>query len=508
MNDKDFKFGDLAVRQLIQLEKEAFEGINKCRMSLAQIGKRFLSYALSINACDYDKIRSKYIEETNDNDVSENENDFYKDIADRYLWLDQEPKDKVLECFYQARDDLDNIDSQLNYIAIELQRLEDKKKSGGWLNGEERYNRNLLEYYRDKNRSAKNEILKFISEDIESFALSRCTKSSLSTFFSGSLPYKYSRGLMFHKELDQYDVRNMTVMSNKFLDFPIPTYREIKNIYINDKEKFYAFAKDYIEGGNDDIKQGISKIKECIECNHIIANRKDIILTIVNHYQNEDFISVVNMLPMQIEGIFHDICIEIGIDESRLDISSINEKLRMIQSHVTHFIYFEYYSFKFPVIRNLVAHGKLIEGDIEQTAIMLMLDLLPVCELAMSEEIPVVNKITLLKKILSDDFSCFIEYFGYKNINIPSFYQLNDEEKIVESKFNSEEFWAYLECEVKKEGVEGINSSETMGFIRKLHASKICRKKSDNFLKSMPSLIEEMKMIECNKKDRRVFKNK
>lgn len=61
---------------------------------------------------------------------------------------------------------------------------------------------------------------------------------------------------------------------------------------------------------------------------------------------------------------------------------------------MNHFIYFEYYSFKFPIIRNIVAHGKLIAGDIEQTAIMLMLDLLPVCELATSEDIPIIkNKI-------------------------------------------------------------------------------------------------------------------
>lgn len=212
------------------------------------------------------------------------------------------------------------------------------------------------------------------------------------SFFSGDMPYLYSRGLIARQEFDVYNIKNLTELSNKFLDLPPNAYHEIKELFTNNKDEFYAIAKEYISVGFNENNGLFDKIENLIQTNHIIANRKEILLTIINHYKGRNFISVINMLPMQIEGIFHDICLEIGIDESRLDIASINEKLRIIQSHMNHFIYFEYYSFKFPIIRNIVAHGKLIAGDIEQTAIMLMLDLLPVCELATSEDIPIIKK--------------------------------------------------------------------------------------------------------------------
>ncbi|TOP23248.1 hypothetical protein CGH19_24640, partial [Vibrio parahaemolyticus] len=72
----------------------------------------------------------------------------------------------------------------------------------------------------------------------------------------------------------------------------------------------------------------------------------------------------------------------------------------------------EYYSFKFPIIRNIVAHGKLIEANIEQEAIMLMLDLLPVCDMAVSDEIPIFRKIQLLNKVLCNDYESLIDYMN------------------------------------------------------------------------------------------------
>ncbi|MBU9829935.1 hypothetical protein J1779_08310 [Rahnella sp. FC061912-K] len=509
MNNKKATFSNITIGQIIELDFEAFNGLNKCRMSLVQIGKKFVSHILDINLCEceFNEVRNKFTSETGNFDVSENENEFYKYIADYYLRLNKEPIDKVLEYFYHSQDDINKIRVQLKYIDSELKKLEDKKKTNGWLNGEERYERNLLEYYRNKNNSAKNEILKFMSEDIERYALQNCTNhpfpsSNMLSWFIGRMPYQYSRGLIFNPSTDPYDVRDMTEMSNKFLDFPPESYIQIKNLYKTNKEEFYAFAKEYISGDVDGFQNEISKIEKIIEQNHIIANRKAVISTIIRHYQNKDFISVVNMLPMQIEGIFHDICLEVGIDESRLDISSINEKLRIIQLKIEHFIYFEYYSFKFPIIRNVVAHGKLIEFDIEQAAIMLMLDLLPVCELAMSEEIPIIKKIKLLEKLLKDDFSYFPEYFEFSEVTIPDFYKLDTEIGVVEGKYNSLEFWEYLKAKVKKEKIENIDRSDTMSFIRKIHGRKICKDKSSEFMKNLPILINEMKEIELERKKR------
>lgn len=507
MNSKK-KLSELTLGEMINLEFECFEDVNIYRLSLVQIAKRFLSYTLEVNPyqSSFPQIRNSYIESSEKDDVSENENEFYLSVAKDYLWLSHEPKDKLLELFYRATDDIKKIDSQLHYINDELNKLESNKKSNGWLNGEERYNRNLLDYYKDKNESAKFEILDFMSKDIEPYAFNQCRASTsmdmMKGFFIGEMPYRYSRGIMFHAEFDRYDVKNMTEMSNKFLDLPVPTSREVKKLYKSDKEQFYLFAKEYISGELQGMKNALEKINEYIETNHLIASRKDILLTILKHYQNKDFISVVNILPMQIEGIFHDICLEIGIDESRLDISSINEKLRILQSHMNHFICFEYYSFKFPVIRNMVAHGKLMEGDVEHTAIMLMLDLLPVCDLSLSDEIPTNKKINLLKNVLDNDFDSLIEMFDYIDVGISEFYEREDDLIAALSKYKEESFWNYLEAKVKSEKIESVNDSKIMKFIRKLHGSKLCKKEASFFLENMPQLIEQMKQDSLDKQKR------
>ena len=117
------------------------------------------------------KLVAIHIDQAGKIDAPSNEADFYKYISSRYLLLDKEPKEKFLDFFYQAKNDLDNINDQVCLIDKGLAKLESKKKENGWLNGKDRYKRRLYEYYKEKNQAAKDEILRFISEDIESHAL-------------------------------------------------------------------------------------------------------------------------------------------------------------------------------------------------------------------------------------------------------------------------------------------------------------------------------------------------
>ncbi|QCE29022.1 hypothetical protein [Enterobacter bugandensis] len=497
MNTK--KLEKLSCDELDLLIANAFKNYNLMRMTLVEIGRVFIEHALKfeLSQIEFSQVRLKFISESGQQDVTENENEFYKNIANRYMGLEREPREVVLALFYRATDDLHRIDSQLNRINIHLKELEEKKKRSGWLNGVERYDRNLYEYYRDKNHAAKDEILKFISEKLEYYAYSSCLHqgpnlSPIIGLFTGSMPYSYSRGMLF-SYLDPFDVEQMTIMSNKFLDLPLNSYKEIKELYDNDKEQFYEFAKAYISDKAEGFECVLDRVKRYFSMSHIINKRRDVLSAIISHYLNRDYVSVVNMLPMQIEGIFHDICSEIGIDESRLDISSINDKLRILQNNILNFIYFEYYSFKFPVIRNIVAHGKLVEADLEQEAILLILDLLPVCEMSVSQDIPVFKKIKLINASINNDFKSLIEYVELKDVFVPAFYNLDNDILIVESKLQSNEFWAYLRNEVKKGGVENVNDTKIVRFVRSLVGRKICSERAGEFLRDLPNVIKEIK---------------
>lgn len=493
------KLENLSYDELTLLKAHAFKNCNQMRMTLVEIGRRFIEHALKLklSQIEFSQVRLKFIIESGQQDVTENENEFYKNIAKRYMRLEREPREEVLNLFYRTTDDLHKIDSQLNRINIHLKELEDKKKSSGWLNGVERYDRNLYDYYRDKNQSAKDEIIKFISENLEEHAFFSCLHqgpnlSPIIGLVTGPMPYSYSRGMLF-SYLDPFDVEQMTIMSNKFLDLPLGSYREINQLYHNDKEQFYEFAKAYISGEGEGSESVLDRVQKYFSMSHIIDKRRDVISAIISHYLNGDYVSVVSMLPMQIEGIFHDICSEIGIDESRLDISSINDKLRILKDSVLNFVYFEYYSFKFPVIRNIVAHGKLVEGDLEQEAIMLILDLLPVCEMSVSQDIPVFKKIQLIHESINNNFKSLIEYVELKDVVVPSFYNLDNDIMLVERKLQSNEFWAYLRNEVKKGGVENVNDTKIVRFVRKLIGRKICPERAGEFLRDLPAVINEIK---------------
>lgn len=513
-------FQNLSYQQIAELKLLAFDKNDIGQITLVGLGEKFISDVVGINIKNerFDNIINNYKDHLNYSNESipfNNEDDFYKYIAKEHLMLLEENVNNYIQYIDLSKSDLEKINHQIEFINTEIENIEELKKNNGWLDAEKRYYKKLLEHYREKNISASNEIFYFLSETIEIYNLSSYEYKrrnifrgfdAVSTFFVGSMPYAYSRGLAF-KDHDIYDVKNITEMSNKFMEFPVPTHKEIKKLYDENQKDFFLLSDQYIRNGWSDIKSIIEQIKIFAEENHIVAKRKDILLEIFEHYKNKHFISVVYMLPMQIEGIFHDICVEIGVNESALDISSLNEKLRKIQENFKYFIYFEYYSFRFPIIRNSVAHGKIINNNYEETAIMLMLDLLPVCELASSEKIPIIGKIKLLNKAINNDYNALIEYLKNMVIDIPEFYQLSDKFKVIEEKYKSDEFWNYLRNEVKKQKPENIHQTEIMRFINKLHGKKLCKEQSELFFKEIQNLIEEIKKAESEKiKQREMFR--
>ncbi|AWK84304.1 hypothetical protein [Photobacterium damselae] len=485
----------ITVGEMIGIEKEFLNSHSISRMSLTQIGKSFIHHISGYENTknSYQDYRNLYVTSTGNSSAPDSEVLFYEYIASTYLHLESDPKEKIIELYFKASDDIKEIELRLNYIQSELDLINEQKRRNGWLDGKDRYYKKLLDYYYEKNSQAKNEVMEFISKDLEAFSITKCRKLYSSFINLGNeMPYRYSKRIMHSPKLDSYDVRNVTELSNKFLDLPIPAYLELHELYHSNKDDFFDFAREYANGELDGIEGIISKTHKSINDSHIINARKNVINAILSHYNSKDYISVVNMLPMQIEGIFHDICIELGIDESRLDISSINEKLRILEDKLSYFIYFEYYSFIFPVIRNKVAHGKLIENDLEYTAFMLMMDLIPLLDLASSKEIPINNVLSLLEKIKGNNFEALIEYFEYRDIVLPTFYEKEADIELAIRSFNTTEFWDFIYKKVKEQKTENINDTDIMKFVKKLHISNICKQKSTEFMKNIPTLIESI----------------
>lgn len=414
---------------------------------------------------------------------------FWSFVEKEYLHLEGEPEEKFSEICFRVNKDLVALAENLSFIKKELASLEEKKKNGGRLTADERYYRNQLEYFENKNFVARDEIVDFMTHKIKPYAISKASVKNPVFAFSTSVfrdsPYTFGRRLHW-VPADPYDVRSLDTYSNKFMDLPVSSYWEFVKECKSSPEKFKENATVYINGVPGELQSVREKLAELVEKSHILSSRKQIIETMLRHFEAKDYISFVSMAPLQIEGIFADICREIGVSESQLDISSLNDKLQHIDEKMRSFFFFEYYSFKFPVLRNLVAHGGLVDGELEDTAIHLILDLLPVCELTVSEDLPIMHALDVLKEASSGKPKKLVEWLDFrKSVVIPDFYAAQDSITKAEAHYASQPFWDYLEGELKKvKDVAHIKTSEPVRVAGKVMSAGLANVLAEKFLKS------------------------
>jgi len=494
-NGKDKKISILTAGELFEIQKEVFDNERIFDYSFIEIGKLFLSKLLIIDIykSEFITVRNEYIKSIKSIDIEEKELEFYKYICLEYLYLEKEPKEILFYLYKIVSKDLEEIKKNILFLNNELKELESKKQ-----NMENRYYLKQINFYKEKNKIAKDEIIDFLINKIKNYAIEKSQrehfKGYLFNSFFGEMPYRFSKTSISRIFGSQYDIRNLTPISNKFLDLPARVYPEIKDLYVSNKKDFFEFAKMYVFDGINDTESVITKIMTAVNINHILNRRRNILETILNHYKNEDYISVVNMLPLQIEGIFHDISIELGISESQSNKTAINKLLESLNEKTQAFHYFEYYSFIFPITRNKVAHGELIEDNLEHAAIMLILDLVPICELALSEDVKINKILKLMKSIEYDkNESKLLEFINYLDVEIPKFYDNFVEKENILKKYSEDKFWTYINKEIIEERNENINDTKMIQYIKILKKKKIAVDKCEDFFKNISHLQDEIK---------------
>lgn len=479
-------------------------------LSLAEIGEKFLTLINQgeLSEKDFHEIAPLTNFEAKD---TNNNSQLFSAICAHYLNIEKEPREALIRKTENVARDLKKIKENIEAIDAEEKKLEERKQTRGHLNGEERYYRKRIRYYKEKNKRARDQIIDYVTDDLHAHSLRDC--SSLRNIMSfpyqalmGDMPYQFSRGALFsHK--DPYDFRELTQLSNKFYNLPVKAHKQIVQLFHENPSDFYDLAEQYLTTGipgTQISKSGIEEIKEKTDNNHILNKRKDIISTITNHFQKQDYISVSNITPMQIEGIFHDICIELGISHSELDISSVNDKLNILNDNIKPFIYFEYYYFIFPVIRNLVAHGRLIDNDARHTAILLMLDLLPVCELAGNEKIPIIEAIKNIEDTININFESAIDWANnHLNTKIPEFYEFSEKYEGFKNLLEGDKFWIFMEDRAIKEEDSKIKDTETMKIAKKLKSSGIAEEQCLKFFKKTNKLQHKKDQAEKKREELR-----
>jgi hypothetical protein len=224
---------------------------------------------------------------------------------------------------------------------------------------------------------------------------------------------------------------------------PVSEHRELRHCYHNDKDEFVLKMKTYIE--DYDI---IEKLERLVAAHHQLNKREEILHQIIKSYTQEEFLLFSNAAPLQIEGIFNDYCLELGIEPDELNTAALHKKLEIISEKDDNFTHYEYYKFVFPVLRNKVAHGNLYSGDSELTAGMLLLDLAHICRvITKTESIKINRALRYLKEYWQkpDKSNLLLTVLNLYDVEIPDFYVLDEELADLRDKFLNEEIWVYLD---------------------------------------------------------------
>jgi hypothetical protein len=405
------------------------------RLDFELIARHFLNDHLPIAVfqADFIMLRESYMAETAEqreksqasffrelgielvDNVPDKPHEFYIYICKKYFDLVREPMRELINSYAQTTSDMREIDQTLAKIAGRLKEIHDRNAP------EEIQEMNpILHYYKEHNERARAVVLKFLLHEIKDHALSASLDRRFLSGFMGHSTYNYSWNAQ------SYTPRMPDDLANKFGLLPYPDYRELQELYHNDKSAFASYLLEYIEE-----EEVVWSIDNKIGLHHILSGKRDLITEALNAYTHGSKLMFASAVPTIIEGILHELCLLLGIDEHDLmqPKRGLQYKLNVLNDKLGIELNYEYYSFRFRIFRNKVAHGRLTKEDAHQIADMLLLDLRHICELVFSMKLPVNQKRfvidELYKNVQQPDYNKLIEYVfrhnGYSEECTPAF---------------------------------------------------------------------------------------
>jgi hypothetical protein len=432
------------------------------RLDFEQIAKHFLNdhLPLAVFKTDFRTFWESYLAETavqrektqsslfrqlgieQVDKVPEVPQEFYKYICKKYFDLVREPMRELVNSYAQTTSDMREIDQTLANITGRLKEIYERNDPA-----EIQEMNPILHYYKDHNERARAVVLKFLLHKVKDHALSASLDQRFLNSFMGYSTYNYSWNAQ------SYTPKMPDDLANKFGLLPYPDYRELQELYHKDKSAFASYLLEYIEQ-----EEVVWSINNKISHHHILSGKRELITEVLNAYANGSKLMFASAVPTIIEGILHELCLLVGISEHDLmqPKRGFQYKLDVLNDKLGIELNYEYYSFRFRIFRNKVAHGRLTIEDAHEIADMLLLDLRHICELVFSMKLPVNQKRfvieELFKNLQQPDYNKLIEYvFRYKEF-IPEFYDLTQQQAAVDQLILSDGFWDFILEKIQSEG--------------------------------------------------------
>lgn len=461
--------------------------------SKRQLALSFVKAALGVNGdLSFEDAERLFKETYKEEDYEE---DFWAGIAKTYMLLEHDPPLKAAELIAEVTEDLHKVSQNIMYLSSELEKINNSTPKTEESFSKKNCYKNKIIYFAEKNKKAKDEIVDFMTYKLRSHVLKKSrTTTPYSKFIKLMSSYTsiYSfKGNRLFPQYDPFDISSSDIYSNKFLDLPISIYKDLLSELRKNPSSFTEYAEKYIKGEWGSAISTKEKIKSYIKKSHLLDLRKETIGIMISHFTNGDYISFASMAPLQIEGIFSDICHEIKTQNNQIKLPSLNDKIRHINDN-TFFPHYEYYAFEFPVLRNHVAHGGLKDGNLKDAALRLMLDLLSVCRFSTSDSIPINKALKYLNAASEGYPEIIMEWITISDqINIPDFYKIDSLSDQVVNHINNDKFWEHIKNETKKYSGNDIKNSEEFKIARIIKKRNIAPHQTKEFFSSISAHIKK-----------------
>jgi hypothetical protein len=429
------------------------------RCDFAQLSKNFLSHFLSANpfTSTFRELRDEYLKESNIKDVPEGEQDFHKFICKLYFNTVKEPREALLDYYLKATEHIKEIDDRLEWITKESLAITNGKDQKTF-----QAKMPVLHYFKQHNMRAKEEIISFLKNGIKRKAENASYDlSSPFSFLINNIPYQYDWAR------ESFKVHFPGDFSNKHIELMKSEIEKLESLEKTNEPEFIKQLDDIIQRD-----EKLFTIRESISKHHVLHMRSGILNEALQTYETGSKSIFANAIVLQIEGIFHDMCSEFGADENDLLQETLQPKLDRLLKHLGGNLNYEYYAFRFRVIRNTIAHGRALDSHVPKLARLLLLDLEDVCLLLNDMNFPVNKKLYAIHHLIQEKQSPnpndLIQYLFLDKIVIPAFYDLDAQIAEVDKMLKEPFFWDFLDKQAQS-GTEPIRHAiaKAMKILRK-----------------------------------------
>lgn len=229
-------------------------------------------------------------------------------------------------------------------------------------------NEEKKKYYLEKNHSMLDEIIEFKEKQFLNILKLYCSDLYL---------YGKTYNFPFRKQYDYdiyriyYNPKNDSTILAMLQYLKDDEYIKLKNLKQKNSDEYIktlTFMIDYFKV--------LVNIEKIINENYILKKRLNIFKQIILFYQNNNWEMVINLISIQMEGLFFDYTKFIEMNENKKVKRqlSLKNKIEILEDNYYGNILIPYFKFDFPTIRNTIAHEGIMQFDnIEKTAKELLL---------------------------------------------------------------------------------------------------------------------------------------